>query len=158
MQDKEALEKVQKRGVGRVSGLSGDTSDERLKELRLTTLEESRQQATMVQVYKIVTGKDRINRASWFKMAAIAPVHTRQADSPRNIVKPRARLEVRAYFFSVRICGSWNGVPDIKMARTTGQFKPLYKQHREPWPPQSRWRTVVEKPETEDCRLSPKWA
>ncbi len=152
------MEKVQKRGVGRVSGLSGDAYDERLKELRLTTLEESRQQAAMVQVYKIVTGKDRINQASWFKMAAVAPVHTRQAAGLMNIVKPRARLEVRAHFFSVRICGGWNGVPDIKMARTTGQFKPLYKKHREPWPPQSRGRTVVEKPETDDCRLSSKWA
>jgi hypothetical protein len=94
----------------------------------------------MVQVYKIETGKDGVNRESWFKMAAEAPVQTRQAASLMNIVKPRARLEMRAnffFFFSVRVCDSWNGVPDdIKMAMSTGQFKHLYKKYRESRPRQ----------------------
>jgi hypothetical protein len=136
-QDKEALETVQKRAVSMVSGLSGGTYEEKLRELGLTTLEERRHQADMVQVYKIVTGKDGVNRESWFKMAAEAPVQTRQAAGLMNLVKPRARLEMRANFFSVRVCDSWNGVPDdIKMARSTGQFKHLYKKYRESRPRQ----------------------
>jgi hypothetical protein len=72
------------------------------------------------------------NWESWFKLAAEAPVQTRQAAGLMNIVKPRARLEMRANFFSVRICDRWNGVPDdIKMARSAGQFKQLYKKYRE---------------------------
>jgi hypothetical protein len=120
-----------------VSGLSGGTYEEKLRELGLTRLEERRHQADMVQVYKIVTGKDRVNRESWFKMAAEALVQTRQAAGLMNIVKLRARLEMRANFFSVRVCDSWNGVPDdIKMVRSTGQFKHLYKKYRESRPRQ----------------------
>jgi ribonuclease P/MRP protein subunit RPP40 len=49
-----------------VSGLKGNTYDERLKEVGLFTLEERRHQADMVQTYKIVTGKDTVNRENWF--------------------------------------------------------------------------------------------
>ncbi len=47
-QDKDMLEKVQKRAVGMVSGLGGTNYEEKLKELALTTLEERRHQADMV--------------------------------------------------------------------------------------------------------------
>ncbi len=46
-QDKEELERVQRRAVGMVSGLKGTTYKE---ELGLTTLEERRHQADMLQV------------------------------------------------------------------------------------------------------------
>jgi ribonuclease P/MRP protein subunit RPP40 len=48
LQDKDMLEKVQKRAVGMVSGLSGTNYKEKLKELGLTTLEERRHQADML--------------------------------------------------------------------------------------------------------------
>ncbi len=47
-QDKDALEKVQKRAVGMVSGWEGSTFEEKLKELGLTM-----HQADMLQVYEI---------------------------------------------------------------------------------------------------------
>jgi hypothetical protein len=40
----------------------------------------------MLQVYKIVTGKDSADRESWFKIAKEAPVRTRQAAALMNIV------------------------------------------------------------------------
>ncbi len=105
-----------------------------MEELRLTTLDERRHRVDMIQVYKIVTAKDKVNSASWFKMAVDAPVQTGMWPVSINIVKPRARFDVRANFFSVRICDRWNGVPEeIKMARTTGQFKQLYKTHQKNW-------------------------
>jgi hypothetical protein len=48
LQDKDMLEKVQKRAVGMVSGLGGTNYKEKLKELGLTTLEERRHQADML--------------------------------------------------------------------------------------------------------------
>jgi hypothetical protein len=60
LQDREALEKVQKRAVGMVSGLKGRIHEEKLEELSLTILEERRHQADMVQVYKTVTSKDNV--------------------------------------------------------------------------------------------------
>jgi ribonuclease P/MRP protein subunit RPP40 len=47
-QDKETLEKIQRRAVGMVSGLKGSTYEERLEELKMTTLEERRHQADML--------------------------------------------------------------------------------------------------------------
>jgi hypothetical protein len=136
-QDKDMLEKVQKRAVGMVSGLGGTNYEEKLKELGLTTLEERRHQADMLQAYKIITGKDNVKRESWFKMAAEGVVRTRQAAGLMNVVKPRSRLEVRSNFFSVRVADGWNMVPeDIKMARSAGHFKRLYKTHRSSLPRQ----------------------
>jgi hypothetical protein len=131
LQDREVLEKVQKKVVGMVSGLRGRTYEEKLEELGLTTLEERRHQADMVQVYKIVTGKDNVKGETWFKMAAEGAVRTRQAAGLMNILKPRTRLEIRSNFFSVRVIESWNDIPvKIKMSRTTGQFKRQYKLYR----------------------------
>ncbi len=67
------------------------TYEEKLKELGLTTLEERRHQADIVQVYKIRTGKDRVQRECWFKMAEGGTVRTRQATGLMNIVKPKTR-------------------------------------------------------------------
>jgi hypothetical protein len=130
-QDKEELERVQKKAVGMVSGLSGTTYEEKLIELNLTTLEERRHQADMLQVYKILTEKDRVDKRTWFQMAGEGPARTRQAAGAMNLYKPRTRLDVRSNFFSVRTVDSWNSLPEeIKMARSVGHFKQLYKQHR----------------------------
>jgi ribonuclease P/MRP protein subunit RPP40 len=69
-QDKETLETICRRAVGMVLGLKGRTYEKRLEELKMTTLEERRHQADMLQVYKIITRKDNVDSACWFKMAA----------------------------------------------------------------------------------------
>jgi hypothetical protein len=45
-----------------------NTNEGRLSELGLTTLEERRHQADMIQTYKIVTGKDLVNKETWFNL------------------------------------------------------------------------------------------
>ncbi len=53
-------------------------------------------------------------------------MHTRQAAGLMNVVKPRARLEVRERFFKVRTVNDWNNIPDVmKMAECPGHFKRL---------------------------------
>jgi ribonuclease P/MRP protein subunit RPP40 len=52
--DKAVLEKIQPRAVSMVSGLKGESYEEKLKELGLSTLEERRHQADMLQTFKIV--------------------------------------------------------------------------------------------------------
>jgi hypothetical protein len=51
----------------------------------------------MLQVYKIITRKDNVDGACWFKMAAGTSVRTRQAAGLMNVVKPRARLEEQIF-------------------------------------------------------------
>jgi hypothetical protein len=68
---------------------------------------------------------------TWIKMAAEGAVRTRQAAGLMNILKPRARLEIRSNFFSVRVIESWNDIPvKIKMSRSTGLFNRQYKLYR----------------------------
>ena len=115
-----------------VSGLKGAVYEERLKELGLTTLEERRHQADMLQTFKIVRGIDKVNSKTWFQMAAHAERATRSSDGLLNLRQRPARLEVRRNFFSNRVVESWNQVPsDVKNARNVGMFKRLYRAHRE---------------------------
>ena len=68
--DKELLEKVQKRAVGMISGLSGGSYEEKLAEIGLTTLEQRRKRGDMIQTWKIVHRADNVDRSIWFKMTA----------------------------------------------------------------------------------------
>ena len=80
--DRECLERVQKRAVAIVSGLAARDYEERLLELGMTTLEERRHQTDMAQVYKILTGKDSVEKARLFTMANVHGRATRAAEDP----------------------------------------------------------------------------
>ena len=64
--EKECLERVQMRAIKMVSGLISSDYHERLAELGMETLEERRHRMDMAQVYKIVTGEDKVDRDTWF--------------------------------------------------------------------------------------------
>ena len=130
-QDKETLEKVQQRAVKMISGLKAREYEERLKELGMTTLEERHHQADMVLEYKVLTGKDQVDPAEWFTMAAEATRATRTTADPLNVRVKHGRLEVRRNFSTVRVREQWNQVPkNIKSCRTVDSFKSAYAQHR----------------------------
>ncbi len=127
--DKEVLEKVQRRAIKMVSGLKSNTYEGRLRELGLTTLEERRHQADMVQTYKIVTGKDK---ETWFKSVTETGRPTRSAADPLNLRPQASRLEIRRHFFSQRVIEDWNKVPaNLKQAKNVKCFKRGYRTLRE---------------------------
>jgi hypothetical protein len=129
--DKEVLERVQKRAVKMISGLEGQTYEERLKEVGLLTLEERRHQADMVQAYKIVTGKDMVKSETWFQSVTVTGRATRSADDPLNLRPQASRLETRRHFFSQRVVESWNSIPSsLKQAETVRAFKNGYRDYR----------------------------
>ena len=68
-----------------ISGLKATSYEEKLKELGITTLEERRRYLDMLQTYKVLTGKDNVDRATWFDMASSGLRATRQAADPLNI-------------------------------------------------------------------------
>jgi len=68
--DKECLEKVQRRAVGMVSGLEARDYESHLRELGHTTVEERRHKLDMLQVHKILNGKDRVKSDAWYKIAS----------------------------------------------------------------------------------------
>jgi ribonuclease P/MRP protein subunit RPP40 len=68
--DKECLEKVHRRAVRMISGLKATSYEEKFKELGISTLEERRKYLDMLQTYKVMTGKDNVERSTWFDMAS----------------------------------------------------------------------------------------
>ena len=123
--DIEILEKVQMRAVKMIGGLKGASYQERLAELGLQSLEDRRAEADMVMTYKVLTGKVRIDKERWFRLAApAAQQHTRAAADPLRLHKPRARLDIRDRFFTVRVIDRWNELPlSIRAAPTVERFK-----------------------------------
>ena len=64
-------------------------------------------------------------------MAAAGERATRAATAPLSIRVPVNRLDIRKHFFSQRVPGAWNKVPeDIRRSTTTKAFKTAYKSHR----------------------------
>ncbi len=127
--DKAVLEKIQRRAVGMVSGLKGQSYEEKLLKLKLPSLEERRLQADMVQTFKIVKGIDRVDHRTWFQLAADGGRATRSADFPLNLRQKAARLEIRRNFFSNRVIDNWNMIPSaVKNARSVVSFKLRFRK------------------------------
>ena len=126
--DKELLEQVQKRAVKMISNLQG-TYEQKLKVLGLATLEESRVRGDMIEMYKMMTGKNQVDFRNWFQLAPVrdGAVNTGYL----NVVEPPlCRDNVRRNFFSQRCPRVWNALPDtIKMASTVNSFKAAYDDH-----------------------------
>ncbi len=58
--NKAVMEKIQRRAVSMVSGLKGESKEEKLEE-------ERRHHAEMLQPFKIVRGIDRVDHNTWFQ-------------------------------------------------------------------------------------------
>ena len=129
MADINLLEKVQSRAVNMVSGLKGETYEEKCRELQLDTLEQRRKNQDLAQAYKIMSGKDKVNPDLLFnKVPVRLGAATRGAADPANISSKRARLDVRKYSYSVRITDPWNRLDtDTKMAPSINHFKAALK-------------------------------
>ena len=93
------LEKVQRRAVGMVSGLTAGSYEGRLAELGMVTLEERRHQADMALTYKILSGKEDVDPATWFIPASENGRETRATAGVMNVQRRTGRLDVRRNFF-----------------------------------------------------------
>jgi hypothetical protein len=131
--DKSCLEKIQQRAVSMMSGLKGATYEEKLREIGLTTLEERRHQADMLQAFKIIRGFEKVDSTTWFQRVDASVRTTRSAADPLNLRPQAAKLETRRNFFSNRVVEAWNAIPggDIKRSKTVSSFKNAYRNHRE---------------------------
>jgi hypothetical protein len=115
-----------------ISGLKGTTYEEKPREIGLTTLEERRHQADMIQAFKIIRGFDKVDSTTWFQEVDVSIRTSRSAADPLNLRPQAARLETRRNFFSNRVVEAWNLIPgDIKRSKTVSSFKNAYRSHRE---------------------------
>ena len=119
------LEKVQIRAVNSISGLKGATYKEKLKELNLLSLEDRRNRADMIQVYKILHKLDDVDYQIWFTtMGETAQRFTRLSEYPQNLASTKSKTDIRNNFFSQRVVPKWNTLPvNIKDKPTLKGFK-----------------------------------
>ena len=92
------LEKVQRRAIRLVKGFKKLKYEERLRRLSLTILQQRRLRGNVIETYKIMTGKEKVDRNDFFKL------QTRNFHN--TSYKPettRSRLELRRNFFSQRV-------------------------------------------------------
>ena len=112
VRDIEAIERVQKRAVKMVTGLDGLSYEEKLKRVGLQSLYDRRIRGDVIQVWKyihcypytlddtlLLFVRDHCSRT------------TRHSSKPLDLVKPRARLDVRKHSFAVRCVDRWNALP-----------------------------------------------
>ena len=119
--DIEIMESVQRRATRRISDVHG-SYPERLNQLKLTTLEERRKRGDAIEVYKYLHGHWNIEKETLFTIKE-GP-HTRHVTSYLPLAVPRARLDIRKNFFTVREANLWNSLPSaVRESRSVNAFK-----------------------------------
>ena len=108
--DKVLLEKVQRRFTRLFKDLRSREYDERLKILRLWSLEERRHRSDLLELFKMVRGLSAIPLTSFFKLAdrSAGSVTRRYA---WKLSKSHSNTDIRLYFFSSRVLNRWNSLP-----------------------------------------------
>lgn len=129
--DQDTLEAVQRKMVRSVTGLVGNSYEERLAELNMETLAERRNKLDLIQCYKIIHGVDNVERGDWFEMMEERQHRTRQTEGGLNLKGTRPRLEIRKQFFSQRMIDMWNNLPAAtKGAKTVHEFRNKIKKNQ----------------------------
>ena len=114
------MEKNQRRATKLIKSIAHLPYEERLKHLKLPTLEYRRARGDMLQTYKIIYKLDDLDPDLLFNMAegSITRGH------PLKLFKPRARLDIRKFSFSNRVIDEWNSLPeDVVLAESLNSFK-----------------------------------
>ena len=118
-----------------VMGLRGRSYEAKLKEVGLTTLVERRQRGDMVEVWKCIHQVSKMNPNISTLVGNDQSQHsqyTRHTAKPLNIIHPRAKLEIRKHFFTVRAVAPWNSLPvEVQGAEDITKFKIEYDNFKE---------------------------
>ena len=123
-----ALEKVQRRATKMIKEIKDLPYGKRLEILKLPSLHYCRKRGDMIQVFKIISGIDRLDSDSFFVKSQIQGTRGNQ----HKIFKKRATLDIWRNSFSIRIVNDWNSLPnDVVNAKTLNDFKSRLDAHWE---------------------------
>ena len=106
-QDINLVEGGQRRAMKLVPELRDLPYEERLKRLGLTTLKERRARCDLIEMYKIITGKEKVNVGKLFQM--IPTRDDPEQSHNKKIFKKRYQTNQRGHFFTQRNIDNWNG-------------------------------------------------
>ena len=122
-----------------VADKKGDTYEERLKSIGLTSLTERRIRGDMIETFKTIKGFNRVDKEKWFKFrnennsratrSTVSVSENEQCARNNVLFKENVRLDTRKYFFLVRVVDKWNEIPDeVKNQKTKKGFKDKYDE------------------------------
>ena len=116
VKDIECLEKVQRRATKMVSGFRNKSYNERLKLLGLTTLSKRRIRGDLIETFKILTDREKLNKNDFFQLAD--QQHGLRGHTLK-LFKKRCHTTIRANSFSMRVVDEWNALPQEVVAATS---------------------------------------
>jgi len=105
--DKELLERVQHRFTRMIKVVRDKDYLDRLKELNLWTLEERRNRADLIELFKIYKGFTTVHFESLFTLDCN---NKGTRGHLAKLSKPGCQKDVRKYFFSYRVINRWNAL------------------------------------------------
>ena len=130
LRDQRMIEGVQRRGTKLIPDMEDLNYEQRLTKLGLPSLQYRRVRADMIQVFKIVTGLDRINSKLFFEFAH----DSKTRGHKYKLQKPRYRTNLRGHCFSNRIVDVWNSLssyvieaPDLNSFKS--RLNTFWKNH-----------------------------
>jgi len=90
----------------------------------ITSLKERRVRGDMIEVYKLLKGKEHIEYGQFF---TLAQPHYGLRGHEKKLAKDRSRLDTRKHFFSQRVVNVWNSLPaEVVNAGSVNSFKNAY--------------------------------
>ena len=123
------IKRVLRRATKMVPALRNKPYEERLIALGLTKLVERRFRGDMIQTYKIVTGKENVNREKFFQMVSESRGDPELLRGEK-IFKKRSKNGLRANTFSQRVVTSWNKLSKNEVqAKKTSGFKAQFDKN-----------------------------
>ena len=140
--DKEVMEKVQRRLIRMISDKKGNSYEERLQSVGLTSLGERRERGDMIQTFRAMKGLDNVEKSNWFQFrqlenaratrSTVTVDESGQQERENVLFMESVRVDTRKNFFTVRVVNQWNQLPDeIKSQKTVIVFKRRYDEWKE---------------------------
>jgi len=111
----------------------------RLEILGLLSLEKRRLCGDLIQVFKILTDRENIDKHQFFTPSLCS--HLRRHSF--KLLKPRSSRQVCQNFFSQRVIDEWNKLPsDIVMSTSVNMFKNKLDDHWNDVSVKGYWRFI----------------
>jgi len=119
------IESVQRYVTKRITGYSSLSYADRLKKLKLPSLQSRREYTDLLHLFKIVHGKCTVRCST-----GLSFLRSNTRGHALRLQKPKFRLNIREGAFFVRNINIWNALPaSVAECETFGSFKRRLRRH-----------------------------